>query len=61
MADFGESVPSTLAHIFPPVLSRTLYKPKVSKSNNVNIGISYYAGLGRPNRKVSVAMGSSCA
>jgi len=40
MADFGECVPSTLAHTFPPVLSRILYKPKVSKLNNVNIGIS---------------------
>jgi len=57
MADVGECEPFTSAYIFPPLLSRTLYKPNVSKSNNLNIGISMHAGLGRPNRKVSVVYG----
>jgi len=47
MADLGDYVPPTLTHIFPLVLSRILYKPKISKLNKFNIGISMYAGLER--------------
>jgi len=44
MADLSEYVPPTLTNIFPPVLSRMLYK---SKMNNFNIGFSVYASLER--------------
>jgi len=49
-----------LTHIFRLVLSRILYKFKVSKLKNFNIGISKYATLERPNYKVPMILDSVC-
>ena len=40
MVDLGVDLPPILTHVFLLVLSKILYKPKVSKLNNFNIGIS---------------------
>jgi len=60
MAHLGEYMPPTLIYIFTLVLTRILYKSKISKLNNFKMGISLYVGLERPNRKVPMVSDSVC-